>query len=82
MDSNGNLWGTTLVGGASGYGTVFELSPAAGGTWTQKFLYSFQGGSDDGAFPFAGLTMDSSGNLYGTTWQGVVALLLIRRWPI
>jgi uncharacterized repeat protein (TIGR03803 family) len=44
FDSNLNLWGTTLFGGASGYGTVFELSPAAGGTWTEKFLYSFQGG--------------------------------------
>jgi uncharacterized repeat protein (TIGR03803 family) len=70
MDSSGNLYGTTFGGGASGYGTVFELSPAASGTWTEKFLYSFKGGSYDGLFPFAGLIMDSSGNLYGTTQGG------------
>ena len=38
-DSSGNLYGTTQLGGAKGEGTVFELSPAVGGGWTEKVLY-------------------------------------------
>jgi len=68
FDSAGNLYGTTYAGGLSGVGTVFEMSPLGGG-WTEKVLYSFQGGSD-GAAPFAGLIFDPSGNLYGATSNG------------
>jgi uncharacterized repeat protein (TIGR03803 family) len=68
MDSAGDLYGTTVSGG-SGYGTVFELSPATGGGYTEKVLYSFIGGSD-GFTPIGGLVMDSSGDLYGTTMSG------------
>ena len=70
-DSNGNLYGTTRAGGASGVGTVFELMrPAtAGGAWTETVLHAFTGGSD-GAHPEAGLIADSKGNLYGTTAGG------------
>ena len=64
-DGNGNLYGTTAKGGASGNGVVFKLAP--GGTYT--VLYSFTGGSA-GRFPQAGLIADSSGNLYGTTQFG------------
>ncbi|MGO4883066.1 MAG: choice-of-anchor tandem repeat GloVer-containing protein [Bryobacteraceae bacterium] len=64
-DSQGNFYGTTMLGGADNYGTVFELT--AGGTL--QTLYSFAGG-DDGARPFAGLTLDSTGNLWGATTQG------------
>jgi len=60
-----NLYGTTTLGGAFGFGTAYELSP--GGTLT--VLYSFTGG-DDGGSPESGLVMDSSGNLYGTTLNG------------
>jgi uncharacterized repeat protein (TIGR03803 family) len=72
FDAAGNLYGTTLQGGASGVGTVFELSPPAtpGGAWTESVLYAFLGGTTDGAKPFTGLAWDSSGNLYGTTYQG------------
>jgi uncharacterized repeat protein (TIGR03803 family) len=70
FDSAGNLYGTTLDGGSSGYGTVFELTPSAGGTWTEAVLYSFTGGTGDGASPYAGLIFDSTGNLYGTTALG------------
>jgi uncharacterized repeat protein (TIGR03803 family) len=65
MDSSGNLYGTTAVGGSSGNGTVFEL---AHGSQTITSLASFNG--TDGSSPDAGLTMDSSGNLYGTTYSG------------
>lgn len=71
FDSKGNLYGTTVDGGdtASGSGTVFELSPGSDGTWTEKVLYSFTGGAD-GAYPTAGVVLDSSGNIYGTTTNG------------
>jgi uncharacterized repeat protein (TIGR03803 family) len=68
LDGSGNLYGTTLYGGAYGFGEVFELSPSSAG-WTQTELHSFTGGSD-GAKPHAGVIRDSSGNLYGTTWTG------------
>ena len=50
-------------------GTVFELTPAGGGTWTEKVLYSFGNGTD-GSNPYAGLIFDAAGNLYGTTNDG------------
>ena len=40
-DAQGNLYGTTQLGGAKGEGAAFELSPAAGGGWTEKVIYSF-----------------------------------------
>lgn len=68
MDSSGNLYGTTFEGGSGYYGTVFELS-YSGGSWNEQVLYSFKGGSD-AAYPEAGLHLDSSGVLYGTTVSG------------
>ena len=66
---SGLLYGTTYGGGTAGYGTVFSLTPAVGGTWTEKVLYSFAG-SPDGANPLAGLTLSTKGVLYGTTYGG------------
>ena len=68
MDSAGNLYGTTAAG-SSGDGTVFELSPGSGGVWTESLLYVFTGGSD-GGYPIAPPTLDSAGNVYGTTLSG------------
>lgn len=65
-DAQGNLYGTTLEGGSLGYGTVFKLSPKG----KETVLYSFTGGTTDGAFPYAGVIADSRGNLYGTTHLG------------
>ncbi len=65
----GKLFGTTDSGGASGYGTVFELAQA-NGVWTETLLHSFAGGTGDGEYPTSGLAPDSSGNLYGVTYQG------------
>lgn len=69
-DKFGNLYGTTLDGGASAFGSVYELSPQANGTWTQTVIYSFNGYPNDGANPGAGLVMDGGSNLYGTTERG------------
>ncbi len=70
FDAAGNLYGTTNGGGAHSYGTVFELSPNGAGGWTEKVLYSFAGSSiGDGSNPRAGLTFDTKGNLYGTTYS-------------
>ena len=68
-DQSGNLFGVTMQGGANGLGTVFDLSPNGSGGWNETVLYNFTGGTD-GQYPFAGLTMDSQGNLYGTTFGG------------
>lgn len=66
LDLSGNLYGTTKSGGANFLGTVFELPGSKG---KETVLHSFTGGSD-GEFPFAGLAIDNSGNLYGTTFNG------------
>jgi uncharacterized repeat protein (TIGR03803 family) len=76
-DAAGNLYGTTLNGGAyEGHaiyaGTAFELSPLKGGGWAETILHSFAGPSD-GAGPSAGLIFDAAGNLYGTTAYGGVS---------
>lgn len=67
-DSSGNLYGTTVAGGAgcqpNGCGTVFKVDPQGHHT----ILYSFNG--TDGNSPMCTLLMDPSGNLYGTTYKG------------
>jgi hypothetical protein len=65
FDKAGRLYGTTAVGGASGCsgygcGTVFELIPGANHRWTEKVLYSFSGGTDDG-WPRGGVIFDAAG---------------------
>src|ERR1019366_10683573 len=70
FDAAGNLYSTTLRGGTYNYGTVFELTPIAGGGWTEKLLHSFIYDGTDGNLPYAGLIFDAAGNLYGTTVNG------------
>jgi uncharacterized repeat protein (TIGR03803 family) len=69
-DSAGNFYGTTDTGGTNDKGTVFELSPAGGGSWTYTVLYNFKNDGHDGNFPFGRLIFDAQGNLYGTTYKG------------
>jgi uncharacterized repeat protein (TIGR03803 family) len=69
-DKVGNLYGTTVYGGAGtcsgGCGTVFKVTASG----TETVLHAFTGASGDGASPMAGLVEDTAGNLYGTTWSG------------
>jgi uncharacterized repeat protein (TIGR03803 family) len=71
VNSQGIIFGTTEQGGAFGYGTVFSLTPAGGGKYTEKAIYSFTGTGGDGAYPESGLTLGAkSGYLFGTTYSG------------
>lgn len=63
-DKAGNLYGTTVNGGAYGTGTAFAITPSG----TESWVYSFQSGS--GTNPYAGLFMGKKGVLYGTTVNG------------
>jgi uncharacterized repeat protein (TIGR03803 family) len=67
FDNAGNLYGTSILGGAYGNGTVFELTPS-NGNWAETVLHSFD--SADGVTPDGQLLLDGSGNLYGTTQVG------------
>ena len=72
LDTQGNLLGTTQLGGASGFGTVFEIAKTSTGyASTSTILVSFNG--TDAALPVPGLVADSAGNLFGTTFSGVFA---------
>jgi len=70
FDTSGNLYGTTEFGGSTLWGNVYELSPAAGGTWTVSVLHSFARNDVDGNEPQANLIFDTAGNLYSTTFGG------------
>jgi uncharacterized repeat protein (TIGR03803 family) len=69
LDKAGNLYGVTETQGASGYGTVFKLSPVSKGSWKLTTLYGFLGEPDAGS-PYGGLIADAKGRLYGTTYYG------------
>jgi uncharacterized repeat protein (TIGR03803 family) len=68
IDQKGNLYGTTDAGGAYGGGVLFKLTPKG----KETVLHSFCAHTNctDGAQPVAGLIIDQSGNLYGTTYYG------------
>lgn len=62
---DGSLYGTTGLGGAYGYGTVYKLSPSSSG-WQETVLYSFTGGND-GSYPtYGSVVFDKAGNLYSS----------------
>jgi len=76
MDKAGNLYGVTYTGGPGncyfnypGCGTVFELSPSGGGTWTEAILHTFNG-TTDGEFPYAGLMITAGNHLLGANSSG------------
>src|SRR6202142_4776936 len=71
-DGAGNFYGTTQLGGANMYGTVYELSPNGSGGYNESVLYSFCSlqKCTDGSYPYSYVTSDGHGNLYGTTYFG------------
>lgn len=97
LDSAGNVYGTTFTnlnsGSNWGFGGIYKLSPwpttrqatSASGQWQITWLHHFTGG-DDGGWPYAGVTFDRVGNLYGTTGvagayaRGVVFKLTPSPW--
>jgi len=66
FDSANNLYGTTVGNWHKYQGSVFELTPHADGSWTERVLHHFTG-KNDGSRPLSALTFDQAGNLYGTT---------------
>jgi len=67
LDKAGRLYGVATTGGANGKGVAFRLVRGPLGRWLLQTLYAFKGQPDAG-FPYGGLTFDSLGNLYGTTY--------------
>jgi len=68
-DGAGKFYGTTVAGGAYGYGTVFQLRPTKTG-WSEQIIHSFNNNGKDGQYPYGSLIIDPDGNLYGTTKEG------------
>jgi uncharacterized repeat protein (TIGR03803 family) len=67
--TDGDLYGTTDLGGANGSnGTVFKITPS--GTLTMLYSFCSQSGCTDGINPHAGLVQDTNGDFYGTTVDG------------
>lgn len=64
--SDGNLYGVTSQGGANSHGVVFKITPGG----SESVLYSFAGGTADGAWPQGPLIQASDGNFYGVTYSG------------
>jgi len=72
----GELYGTSQGGGTDG-GEIFELAPSHD-NWSYTLIHTFQAShynqpAPGGSNPYAGLIVDSAGNLYGTTWIGGIA---------
>jgi uncharacterized repeat protein (TIGR03803 family) len=66
--TDGNLYGTTLNGGALNSGTVFKVTPT--GTFTLLYSFCSQANCFDGMNPYAGLVQAADGYFYGMTSNG------------
>ena len=72
MDASGNFYCSLILGCDNNAASVFELSQAGGGGWTERAIYNFQNNGIDGRNPTANLIIDQAGKLYGTTGLGGV----------
>ena len=94
LDSAGNIYGTTIYGGfgtcdsRTGCGTVWKLTPVTAGGYTEEILHSFNSGPGPVVccypirlphYPWAGVVLDSSGNIYGTTAYGGTAAFCTKK---
>ncbi len=66
--SDGNFYGTTILGGAGGEGTIFKITPT--GTFTLLYTFCSESNCADGGEPGAALIQDTNGKFYGTTALG------------
>jgi uncharacterized repeat protein (TIGR03803 family) len=69
-DSQGNLYGTALRGGANGGGTVYRLRPNSNGTLSETVIYSFSSTVGDPTSVFSGVTFGGGTTMYGTSSGG------------
>ncbi len=68
--TDGNLYGVTVLGGSSGSGMVFRITPA--GKLTTVYSFCSPVSCSDGSYPSGGLLLGSDGNFYGITEEGGV----------
>jgi uncharacterized repeat protein (TIGR03803 family) len=72
FDQAGSLYGTTTEGGPANLGVAFKVAPNSNGGWDKTVLHAFRGHPEE--HPYAGLTLDNAGNLYGTALGGDYSL--------
>ena len=70
FDAHGNLYGTTPVGGAKGFGTIWQLRPQSNGNWQFRLVHTFTGGADGGTGSAGRFLVDKAGNLYNVATVG------------
>jgi uncharacterized repeat protein (TIGR03803 family) len=70
LDSAGNVFGSTFLGGLYNWGAVFEVTRRSNGTWEETVIHNFNFDGVDGVEPHSGVVFDKAGNLYGTTFDG------------
>ena len=70
FDASGNMFGTCGSGGANGLGMVWKITPSGTFSDLHDFGGTLPSGTPDGSEPWAGVTLDSSGNLFGTCVNG------------
>ena len=71
LDSFGNIYGVTSLGGAFSQGALYKFVPAANGQLaTESLLYSFGGSTTTGSYPNGSLVFDVGGDIYGVTNGG------------
>ncbi len=70
FDKQGNLFGTTPIGGASGVGTIYEIRPRKDGTWKLAIVHTFTGGNDGAGGSAGRLLLDNKGSIYGVATSG------------